>query len=242
MPPRGGRGRRRCRAGRGRSRPSSKSCETPGASSHVSRRFPFSRPRPAPRPARGPPSASRPGGETLRPAPDPLRPSSSCGHGSRRKPVFLSALRLGGSVRGASPQSPRPEPDQGDSRLPIPSPHSPGRPPASATRPDPSGIPTSPAATHSQLRPSPRPPKLGHAVPAPGAVFARPRTYGFHRRPVLLEAEPRARGPPPQGPGRQPTRLAALTSGSSPRSHSHPEPRRPSEHLEEGGTPGTWQL
>lgn len=58
----------------------------------------------------------------------------------------------------------------------------------------------------------------------------------------FLSRAPRPRSTAPRARS-QPTRLAALTSGSSsPRSHSHPEPRRPSEHLEEGGTPGTWQL
>lgn len=59
----------------------------------MSRRFPFSRQRPAPRPARGPPSASRRGGETLRPAPrSPAsaapRESSAWGDGALREPLF----------------------------------------------------------------------------------------------------------------------------------------------------------
>lgn len=216
MPPRGGRGRRRCRAGRGRSRPSSKSCETLGASSHVSRRFPFSRPRPAPRPARGPPSASRPGGETLRPAPDPPRPSSACGHGSRRKPLFLSAVRLGGSVRGASPQSPRPVPDQGDSRLPIPSPHAPGRPPASATRPDPSGIPPSWAATlsTSAIAPDPKPrprgpgPRGGFRT-APDVRLPPPTCLSF-LKPSPAPAVHHPKGPGASPPGWRPSPRARL--------------------------------
>lgn len=59
----------------------------------MSRRYPFSRRRPAPRPAREPPSSSRRGGETLSPAPrSPAsaapRASSAWGDGARREPLF----------------------------------------------------------------------------------------------------------------------------------------------------------
>ncbi|KAM7335396.1 hypothetical protein ACRRTK_005873 [Alexandromys fortis] len=148
--------------------------------------------------------------------PVPPRPSSACGHGSRRKPLFLSALRLGGSVRGASPQSPRPEPDQGDSRLPIPSPHSPGRPPASATRPDPSGIPPSWAATlsTSAIAPDPKPrprgpgPRGGFRT-APDVRLPPPTCLSF-LKPSPAPAVHRPKGPGASPPGWRPSPRARL--------------------------------
>lgn len=66
----------------------------------------------------------------------------------------------------------------------------------------------------------------GRAASTADLSFLKPSPAPSVHRPM---------GPGANAPGWRP-------SPRAPRSHSHPEPRRPSEHLEEGGTPGTWQL
>lgn len=145
-----------------------------------------------------------------------------------------AALSPGGS--GPRPQSPTPQP----------------RGSAGSTDPTPTLGPGSPDRTHRPRGSTPvgnalnfgsRPQTRATRSPAPWAALARLGLCGGHLGPVPSESGSHARRPTLAGPGRQHTPPAALTSGfSAPRSHSHPEPRRPSEHLEEGGTPGTWQL
>ncbi|XP_055460132.1 proline-rich protein 2-like [Psammomys obesus] len=208
--------------GGGRSRPSPPR-GTPGASSHVRRRSPLSEEK---KNCTVRPGARR-GRETLHPSPTPS---------TRRRGV-------GGRVRAGRGLGPQPEPRLLSRRGPRgPAPpgvdsgsrrRRPPAPPTAATRP----VPRLKRTPTPAPKPEPRGPRLPERPPH-GPGCAAPT-----RAPSPLGPNPHARGPTPDGPGRQPTRLAALTSGSlSPRSHSHPEPRRPSEHLEEGGTPGTWQL
>ncbi|XP_041491869.1 proline-rich protein 2-like [Microtus oregoni] len=73
----------------------------------------------------------KPGDRQARPAPGEKRsalphgrprPSSACGHSSRRKPLFLSAVRLGGSVRGANPRGRSPPGVTADFRSRSPTP------------------------------------------------------------------------------------------------------------------------
>lgn len=222
--------------GGGRSRPA-QSCETLGASGHVSARFPFSKLQPAPGPPRGLATERDPRRvRNAPPSPPNIRarqPRASSarglGYGPQEKSRFLQACASDAvseahtSVRG---------PPLPNSTLRLQSPFPDGTP-----------QPRGPIPVRNALNFGSRPQTPATRSQAQWAAFARLEVCGYDLGPVLPESEPHARGPTPDGPSRQHTPLAALTSGfSSPRSYSHPEPRRPSEHLEEGGTPGTWQL
>lgn len=224
--------------GGGRSRPA-QSCETPGASGHVSARSSFSKLQPPPGPAGGPLTERKPRWvRSAPPSPPPpisRRGSRACGRGGGAA-LRKAALSPGG--RGPRLRSPRPSahlspearPYRPDSspQSPLPRPHT------SATRPN-------PRRKCAELRlPTPNP---GHAVPSSVgslrtamAVRRPPRPRSFRVRIPRPPSNARRAQAPAHPAGGPHLRLLGstlpLTSG----------PRRPSEHLEEGGTPGTWQL
>lgn len=214
-PPRGGRGRRLGPGvGGGRARPS-QSCETPGASGHVSDCLPCSKLQLAPRPARRDGRACpSPGGGGERSALPPQLPNirhgrAACEHCRRAwparspsRPISAAWMDLGDGVRGPSPRSPRPDPGRSDSRLRIPSTHPPhlSRPKTPAQR-----VPAPSVGLTLRFGYPPRPPTSAKRARAPGAVSARPRVCAAAASdPSFLQPHPAPAARRPKGPGASP--------------------------------------